>query len=117
MGDIDVRFYFYSSPEIAIYLGDRGGDDGTRRDRSADLTSYLPVFAKILVEAPQIPVNLVRSTVTTSSLGQLQIIQQQLTTRDNLVRLASKLGVYANEKEKPPIGSIVKDMRSRITFR
>ena len=72
--------------------------------------------AKILVEAPQIPVNLVRSTVPTSSLGQLQIIQQQLTTRDNLVRLATKLDVYADEIEKPPQEALVRDMRSRIIF-
>jgi uncharacterized protein involved in exopolysaccharide biosynthesis len=72
--------------------------------------------AKILVEAPQIPANLVRSTVPTTSFGQLQIIQQQLTTRDNLVELASKLDVYASEKEKPRIEAIVRDMRARVSF-
>ncbi|KQV70303.1 Wzz/FepE/Etk N-terminal domain-containing protein [Rhizobium sp. Root1220] len=72
--------------------------------------------AKILVEAPQIPANLVRSTVSTSSLEQLQIIQQQITTRDNLVALAGKLDVYGNDKDKPSIDGLVKDMRSRIAF-
>lgn len=117
MGDIDVRFYFSillrRLPYILVIVV-------ATTALAVIVALILPLTyqssAKILVEAPQIPVNLVRSTVTTSSLGQLQIIQQQLTTRDNLVRLASKLGVYANEKEKPPIGSIVKDMRSRITF-
>ncbi len=73
-------------------------------------------MAKILVEAPQIPVSLVRSTIPTSSFGQLQIIQQQLTTRDNLVKLAAKLNIYGSEKEKPPVEYLVRDLRSRISF-
>ncbi|MBD9453480.1 lipopolysaccharide biosynthesis protein [Rhizobium sp. RHZ02] len=72
--------------------------------------------AKILVEAPQIPVNLVRSIVQTSSVGQLQIIQQQLTTRDNLVKLATKLNIYADEKEQPTVENLVRNLRSRIIF-
>ncbi|RDJ06892.1 lipopolysaccharide biosynthesis protein [Rhizobium grahamii] len=72
--------------------------------------------AKILVEAPQIPAALVQSTVPTSSVGQLQIIQQQLTTRDNLVKLAAKLKIFAGEKEQPPVDYLVKNLRSRITF-
>ncbi len=72
--------------------------------------------AKILVEAPQIPAELVRSTVSTSSLQQLQIIQQQITTRENLLALAAKLNIYADDKSQPSGDAIVRDMQSRITF-
>ena len=72
--------------------------------------------AKILVEAPQIPSELVRSTVPTSALQQLQIIQQQITTRDNLVELADKLDIYGGERAKLAGDKLVRDMQSRISF-
>ena len=72
--------------------------------------------AKILVEAPQIPAELVRSTVSTSSLQQLQIIQQQITTRENLIMLADKLHLYESNTSEPSGDALVKDMRSRIAF-
>ncbi len=72
--------------------------------------------AKILVEAPQIPAELVRSTVSTSSLQQLQIIQQQITTRENLIMLADKLHLYEGITSEPSGDALVKDMRSRIAF-
>lgn len=72
--------------------------------------------AKILVEAPQIPAELVRSTVSTSSVQQFQIIQQQITTRENLLSLADKLNTYELLKQKPSADKIVKDMQSRIIF-
>ncbi|SEH70483.1 polysaccharide chain length determinant protein, PEP-CTERM locus subfamily [Rhizobium tibeticum] len=117
MGDIDVRFYLSilrrRLPYILLCV-----------TATTVLALIFAVFqprtyqssAKILVEAPQIPVNLVRSTVQTSSMGQLQIIQQQVTTRDNLVKLAAKLDIYAGEKEQPPVEYLVKNMRSRIIF-
>jgi succinoglycan biosynthesis transport protein ExoP len=73
-------------------------------------------MAKILVEAPQIPAELVRSTVSTSSLQQLQIIQQQITTRENLVALAAKLNLYADASPQPSGDVLVGDMQSRIMF-
>src|SRR5262245_50736118 len=71
--------------------------------------------AKILVEAPQIPVDMVRSTVATSPLQQLLIIQQQITTRATLVELANHLNLYENAP-RPSTEDIVKDMRSRLVF-
>src|SRR5262245_61226127 len=50
--------------------------------------------AKILVEAPQIPADMVRSTIATSPLQQLQIIQQQITTRATLAELATHIGIH-----------------------
>ncbi|MBB3318069.1 MULTISPECIES: Wzz/FepE/Etk N-terminal domain-containing protein [unclassified Rhizobium] len=117
MGDIDVGFYLSilrrRLPYILVCV------TATTLIALSIATlmprSYMSA-AKILVEAPQIPVALVQSTVPISSLGQLQIIKQQLTTRDNLVKLAAKLNIYAGEKEQPPVDSLVKNLRSRIIF-
>jgi succinoglycan biosynthesis transport protein ExoP len=72
--------------------------------------------AKILVESPQIPTDLVRSTVSTSSLQQFQIIQQQITTRENLVALADKLDIYGTGDDKITGDKLVRDMQGRVTF-
>ncbi|MBP1862308.1 GumC family protein [Rhizobium herbae] len=72
--------------------------------------------AKILIEAPQIPVELARSTVPLGAVEQLQILQQQITTRDDLLALAKKLKVYDETKMKRYGEDAVKDMRSRIKF-
>ena len=56
-----------------------------------------PVYrasAKVLVEAPQIPEEMARPTVLTSAVEQLQIIEQEITTRENLLALASRLDIY-----------------------
>ncbi len=71
--------------------------------------------ARILVEAPQIPAEMVKPTVQTSSLDQLLIVQQQITTRANLVELAKQLELYRG-KVLPPADDIVRDMRSRLVF-
>ncbi len=117
MGDIDIRFY------LSILL--------RRLPHIVALTFITTAIAlavallmpksyqstaKILVEAPQIPTNLVKSTVPTSSLEQLLILQQQMTTGDNLVQLAEKLDVYGSDREELSRDAVIKDMRSRITF-
>lgn len=61
-----------------------------------------PVFqseAKILVESQQIPDDLARSTVTASASERLQIIQQRLMTRDNLIRLIDEHDLYADRAD------------------
>ncbi|MDI7860742.1 Wzz/FepE/Etk N-terminal domain-containing protein [Rhizobiaceae bacterium n13] len=117
MGDIDVRFYVSILLRRLPYLV---AITAVSTVLGITVALLMPrVYqstAKILVEPPQIPAEMVQSTVPTSSLEQLQIIQQQITTRDNLIELAGKLDVYGGQEEKPSADNIVKDMRSRITF-
>ncbi|ASY65972.1 exopolysaccharide transport protein, putative (plasmid) [Sinorhizobium sojae CCBAU 05684] len=80
------------------------------------LPSIYRASAKILVEAPQIPAELAKSTVPIEAVQQLQIIRQEITTRDDLLALADKLDIYAQSEERPTDEDIVDDMRSRITF-
>lgn len=58
-----------------------------------------PVYvtqARLLVESEQIPGNLAASTVQVESSERLQIIQQRILTRANLIEMANRLDIYAN---------------------
>lgn len=74
-----------------------------------------PVYrstATILVEAPQIPGELAQSTVPVDPVEQIQIIEQRLMTRANILSLADRFDVYADQ---PGVSAnaIINDMRSR----
>ena len=85
------------------------------------LASVLPPVyvaeANLLVEAEQIPDSMAASTVRTQATEQLQIIQQRIMTRANLLELANRLQVYAPRAGKPAAvmsgDDIVDDMRKR----
>ena len=85
------------------------------------LASVLPPVyvaeANLLVEAEQIPDSMAASTVRTQATEQLQIIQQRIMTRANLLELANRLQIYAPRSGKPAAvmsaDDIVDDMRKR----
>jgi polysaccharide chain length determinant protein (PEP-CTERM system associated) len=117
MGDIDIRFYLSLLLRrlpvvLAIFVS-----AAALSVAAAYLIS--PVYeasARILVEAPSIPTELARSTVPTSAEDQMQIIRQQIDTRDNLLSLADKLDIYGDERSRYSPVEIVDDMRSRTKF-
>src|SRR6056297_122181 len=57
--------------------------------------------AKILIEGQQIPDDLARSTVSSSAAERLQLIEQRLMARDNLIALMEKLDLFADADELP----------------
>ena len=57
---------------------------------------YFETTAKILVESQQISSDLARSTVTLSAPARLQLIEQRLMARDNLIAMIEKLGLFAD---------------------
>ena len=69
----------------------------------------------LLVEAPQIPEELASSTVQTPAFEQLQIVQQRLLTRSNMLDIARKLEVMPNIDALSP-DDIVASMRARTTI-
>jgi uncharacterized protein involved in exopolysaccharide biosynthesis len=71
--------------------------------------------ARLLVESPQIPGDLAASTVTTSPAEQLEIIQQRLLTRANLIDIANKYDLYDGTGMNPD--EIVTAMREDTRFR
>jgi len=117
MNDVDLRFYLSIAIRRLPYIV-----------AIAALTVAIAVLialnqphvyqasARILAEAPQMPTELARPTVLIDASEQLQIIQQQITTRDDLLDLAAKLGIYADSKTQLSNEKIVEDMRSRVTF-
>jgi Uncharacterized protein involved in exopolysaccharide biosynthesis len=70
--------------------------------------------ATILVESPEIPSDLARSTVIENAVVQVQIIEQQLLTDRSLAALAARFEIYPPEL---PLKSsdIAEDMRKRIS--
>lgn len=58
--------------------------------------------ARLLVEAPQIPERMVASTVQTDAVEQLDIIQQRLMTRANLIDIANRFSVFEDIREMEP---------------
>ena len=54
---------------------------------------------KILVESPQIPANLVEQTVTAAATERIQVIQQRLMSRDNLVPIMTKFGLFPSQRQ------------------
>lgn len=58
--------------------------------------------ARLLVEQPQIPERMVASTVQTDALEQLDVIQQRLMTRANLIDIANRFTVYENLRDMEP---------------
>lgn len=71
--------------------------------------------ASMLVEPQQIPDDLAQTTVPVNPFEQVQIIEQRLMTRDNLLALAERIGLYADQPEMSA-GAIVGDIRERIEF-
>lgn len=81
-----------------------------------------PVYraeAVLIVESQQIPSDLAESTVQVDASEQLQIIQQRILTRDSLIDLANRLGIYADEMaegRRRAGDEIVADLRERIAM-
>ncbi|WP_315925086.1 GumC family protein [Mesorhizobium sp. SP-1A] len=117
MTDVDIRFYltllWRRLPYLALVVI-------SITAAGIAVALLMPVVyrasAKILVEAPQIPSDLARTTVSTDPWQQVQIIQERLTTRENLVDFARRLNIYGPETTTLSEADIVDDMRKRVTF-
>lgn len=66
------------------------------------LPSVYVATATILVESQQIPASLAQSTVTANADERIQVIKQRLMTRDNLLGVARKYSLYADDPSKSP---------------
>lgn len=72
--------------------------------------------ALLLMESPQIPDELAASTVQTNAREQLEIIEQRLMTRINLIEIADDFGVFPDRASMFP-DEVVEEMRDRTAFR
>ena len=74
------------------------------------MTPIYESAARLLLESPQIPDSLAAPTVDTAALEQLQIVEQRLMTRQNLLDIARKFNALPNIANLSP-DEIVEAMR------
>lgn len=72
--------------------------------------------ARLLVEAPQIPDSMVASTVQVNAVEQLDIIEQRLMTRANLIDIANRFNVFPNMRSMQP-DEVLMQMRRSTSIR
>ena len=117
MGMNDIRFYFFvfarRLPQILAIAA-------TIAALGIVVICLLPskyrASAEILVEAPQISATLAPSTVPNNAVEQLGIYQQEITTREHLLELASRFHVFGSKRAEMSEYQIVRTMRDRTTF-
>ena len=71
---------------------------------------------KILVETQDIPKDLVRPTITDTANQRIQVIQQKIMTRDNLLQVVKKFGLFAAEQQWMSPSQILDLMKERTQF-
>jgi len=68
----------------------------------------------ILVESQQIPADFIRSTITSYAEERIQIIQQRVMTRANLLKIIKKYNLFSDRMEKATTSQIIEKMRGKI---
>lgn len=117
MGDTDIRFYLsILMRRLPLLLA-----IATLLTGLGLVVAYLmpPVYrasARILVDPPQIPTDMARPTVQINPVEQLQIIQQDVTKRENLLDLAHRLDIYGTRNARLSDDDIVANLRARTTL-
>jgi uncharacterized protein involved in exopolysaccharide biosynthesis len=83
---------------------------------ATSLPARYETSARILVESQQIPDELARSTVTSSAVERLNLIEQRLMSRDSLTALIERLGLYADRPDMS-LGAKVEALRAATEIR
>lgn len=113
----DVKFYLRllirRSPVMIILLLMASAVGATMAMR---LPATYKTSAKLLVEDAKIPDNVVNSTIQTTQVEQLEIIQQRLLTRANLIDIANEHRVFPDAGDMTP-DEIVSQMRQKTRIR
>lgn len=79
------------------------------------LPSYFKSRAVILIEAQEMPQDLVRSLVTSFADERIQIISQRVLTNSNLSAIIEKYDLYTDQREHEPLEVVLDKMRKEIT--
>ena len=72
---------------------------------------------KILVESPEIPPDLVHPTITEVADERVQVIQQRIIARDNLMAVMNKYNLFPHEREWMSGTDLLDLMRSRMEIK
>jgi uncharacterized protein involved in exopolysaccharide biosynthesis len=71
---------------------------------------------KILVQSQQIPTELVRSTVTSAAQERIQVIEQRLMTRDNLMAIVDKFQLFPSQRNLMSVTQLVDLMKKKTSI-
>lgn len=69
----------------------------------------------ILVEAQQIPVEVVQSSLSGYAEERIQLIKQRVMTRDNLLLIIKKYNLYEKQSAKESVSTLIDEMKTHIT--
>ena len=70
--------------------------------------------ATILIEEPDVPADLVKSTVSTFANDRLQVIQQRVMTSQHLNEIIDRFNLYPEQQKTAPRSALVNMMRSQV---
>ncbi|MDB5540195.1 MAG: lipopolysaccharide biosynthesis protein, partial [Devosia sp.] len=116
MNSADIRFYLYVfMRRLPLFVIVAGSITGISVFVAKVLPPVYRASSTILVESAQIPTELARSTGSGDTLARFQKLQQELQTRESLLALANRHGIYPAEARPSP-SAIADDMRSRISL-
>ena len=72
---------------------------------------------KILVKSQQIPIDLVRPTVTATASERIATIQQRVMTRENLLKIVDKYQMFADQRDKLSRTDLLDLMRANTVIK
>lgn len=70
----------------------------------------------ILIEQQEVPVDLVRSMVSSYADQRIQVISQRVMTTENLMRIIDRYGLYPQDRRSKPRETLLARMRDDIRF-
>jgi len=70
--------------------------------------------ATILIEEPEVPADLVKSTVSSFAAERLQLIQQRVMTSDHMMGIIDQFDLYAGMRQEQPISMVIAAFRSKV---
>jgi uncharacterized protein involved in exopolysaccharide biosynthesis len=68
----------------------------------------------ILIEEQEIPSELIQATVTSYAAQRIQVISQRVMTRDKMMNIIEKYGLYSKERKRQTTEEILTEMREDI---
>lgn len=71
----------------------------------------------ILIEQQEVPTELVRSTISSYADQRIQVIQQQVMTTENLLRIIQKYDLYADKRRFESREKVLKRMAEDVQFK
>src|SRR5262245_11277035 len=108
-GIVKKRIFYILIPFVLISAGG-----------SAAAMLWPPTYlseGKILVESQQIPTDLVRPTVTATAQERIQVIQQRVMTRENLLAIMDKYQMFADRRDTWSRSELLELMRDNTVIK